>query len=280
MEIVRNKKTLAEAILALRAQGKSIGLVPTMGALHAGHISLVKIARAHANVAVASIFVNPTQFGPNEDFTKYPRTEADDIAKLKDAGVGLVYLPSVEEMYPAGAKTQVHVKDISEELCGVFRPGHFDGVATIVTKLFMQVVPNLAVFGEKDYQQLHIIMQATRDLDIPVRIMGGLIVREADGLAMSSRNRYLDNRQRTIAASLYRILSETAVKLRAGLAIDELLMEANNGLLTAGFDKVDYVELRDARTLSPMQTIDKPARLLAAVHLGTTRLIDNIAVEA
>lgn len=278
METLRNKKALAEAIRALRADGKTIGLVPTLGALHAGHVSLVDIARRHADAVVATVFVNPTQFGPNEDFLKYPRTEAEDLEKLTQAGAYAAYLPTVEEMYPAGAVTRVQVPGISAELCGAFRPGHFDGVATIVTKLFMQAMPDVAVFGEKDYQQLHIIRQMTRDLDIPVQIFGAPILRETDGLAMSSRNRYLDPQQRKIAASLYAILNETAEAIRAGMLLSSVLTQASEALLMAGFSKVDYIELRNAETLAPARDLKRPARLLAAAHLGTTRLIDNIAV--
>jgi pantoate--beta-alanine ligase len=279
MEIARNKKALSEAIRALRGQGKTIGLIPTMGALHEGHISLVRIAKEQANAAVATIFVNPAQFGPNEDFEKYPRMEREDLAMLRDAGVALVYLPTAAEMYPEGAATEVHVKGLSEELEGAVRPGHFNGVATIVSKLFIQATPDIAVFGEKDYQQLAVIRTFTRDLDLPVRIVGAPIIREEDGLAMSSRNRYLSFKGRQTAPVLYRVLSETRDALMKGQGMEMVFTRAKKALKSAGFDHVDYIELRDAVSLAPVNDLQKPARLLAAVHLGTTRLIDNLAVE-
>jgi pantoate--beta-alanine ligase len=279
MEIVRTKSMLREAIRRQRALGKAIGLVPTMGALHDGHVSLVTLAKQHAQAVVASIFVNPTQFGPNEDFSRYPRSEADDVARLEAAGAEIAYIPGVEEIYPPGFNTRIEVPGISDELCGAFRPGHFSGVATVVTKLFQQVTPDVAVFGEKDYQQLHIIRQTVRDLDMTVRIIGAPILREPDGLAMSSRNRYLSGLERPIAAALYRLLNDAVGKMRAGDAVDKVLAATLQALLDAGFSKVDYVELRDSATLRPVNMIAQPARLLAAAHLGKTRLIDNIVVE-
>ena len=270
MIIVRTKKDLRESISNLRAARNKIALVPTMGALHEGHISLVDIAKQYADSVVVSIFVNPTQFGANEDFSKYPRTEQADLEKLENAGVAVVYIPSVEEIYAQDAATSVHVADISKELCGATRVGHFDGVATIVTKLFMQTQPDYAVFGEKDYQQLHIIKQFTRDLDIPVKIIPAPIMREVDGLAMSSRNRYLSESERGIAGIFYKTLQEIA----NGLDIET----AKSQLLAAGFAKIDYIELRDAVTLKPTDK-KQNSRLLAAVFLGKTRLLDNIATS-
>ncbi len=278
MEVVRTKNALAEAIRALRAQGKTIGLVPTMGALHAGHISLVKLAGERADAVAATIFVNPTQFAPGEDFDKYPRTEREDLEMLKDAGAALAYLPAAAEMYPEGAATEVHVRGLSEELEGAVRPGHFNGVATIVTKLLLQATPDVAVFGEKDYQQLAVIRAFTRDLDIPVRILGAPIIREEDGLAMSSRNRYLSFKGRQVAPALFRVLGETRDALLKGQGAEMVFTRAKKALKAAGFDHVDYIELRDAETLKAAEGIEKPARLLAAAHLGTTRLIDNVAV--
>lgn len=249
-----------------------------MGALHEGHISLVRLARAQADAVVVSIFVNPAQFGPNEDFSRYPRSEEADIALLREAGADAVYLPDAAEMYPPGAITRVTVPGISAELCGAVRPGHFDGVATIVTKLFMQCAPDVAVFGEKDYQQLHVIRRFTADLDIPVRIVGAPIIREADGLALSSRNRYLAGSARAMAPALYTILTVAADKIRRGQEVEAILAEAGRAILAAGFAKVDYVELRDTEHLRPLATLSAPARLLAAAHLGTTRLIDNLEV--
>jgi pantoate--beta-alanine ligase len=279
MEIIRGKEGLKEAIRRLKAVGKTIGLVPTMGALHAGHISLVEIVKREADIVVVSIFVNPTQFGPNGDLSKYPRTEAEDIRKLERVGAAIAYIPTTEEIYPQGFITRVQVPGISNELCGAFRPGHFDGVATVVTKLFMQAMPDVAVFGEKDYQQLHIIRQFTRDLDIPVKIIGAPIMREADGLAMSSRNRYLSEKERVTSASLYRVLMETAENLKEAKEITAALAQAKKALLEAGFTKIDYIELRDAETLAAAVGLAKPARLLAVAWLGVTRLIDNIAVS-
>jgi len=279
MEIIRNKIALKDAIRRLTAVGKTIGLVPTMGALHAGHLSLVNIAQRHADAVVATIFVNPTQFGPNEDFTRYPRNEEADTMQLAQAGVQIVYIPSVEEMYEGDPRTVVSVGDIANALCGAFRPGHFDAVATVVTKLFMQVMPDIAVFGEKDYQQLHIIRTFTHDLDIPVSIIGGAVIREADGLALSSRNRYLSETQRRAAASLYRALTQAAQAIKAGQEVAAALTDAKDALMASGFSRIDYIELRDAATLAPAATLKQPARLLAAAYLGTTRLIDNIAVE-
>lgn len=294
MVIVRNRKALGEAIRRLREEGKHIAFVPTMGALHTGHVSLITLGRKHADAVVASIFVNPTQFGPGEDYTRYPRTEEEDIAALRNAGASVAYLPAVEDMYPAGASTCVHVAGVSEGLCGAFRPGHFDGVATIVTKLFMQVQPDVAIFGEKDYQQLAVIRRLVSDLSIPVSIIGAPVMREANGLAMSSRNRYLSEAEQAIAPALYRQLKETArvlslpecVVCMGGAIIEQAphnnitheLGRMKAALLKAGFTRIDYVELCDAATLLPVTTLEAPARLLAAVHLGTTRLIDNIEV--
>jgi pantoate--beta-alanine ligase len=249
-----------------------------MGALHAGHISLVKLAGERADAVAATIFVNPTQFAPGEDFDKYPRTEREDLEMLKDAGAALAYLPAAAEMYPEGAATEVHVRGLSEELEGAVRPGHFNGVATIVTKLLLQATPDVAVFGEKDYQQLAVIRAFTRDLDIPVRILGAPIIREEDGLAMSSRNRYLSFKGRQVAPALFRVLGETRDALLKGQGAEMVFTRAKKALKAAGFDHVDYIELRDAETLKAAEGIEKPARLLAAAHLGTTRLIDNVAV--
>lgn len=277
MKIVRDIKSLREAIRSSRADGKRIALVPTMGALHSGHLSLVALAKQHADEVVASIFVNPTQFGPNEDLAKYPRTETWDIQSLQSAETAIAYLPTAEEMYPPSAATRVQVKGLSSELCGAFRPGHFDGVATIVTKLFMQVMPDVALFGEKDYQQLAIIRRFAADLDIPVQIIGAPIVREEDGLAMSSRNRYLAEEQRQVAPAMYRLLQQASVQF-ASDSVEATLQQVRQGLLDAGFTSVDYVELRDAQTLAPVRQVRAPARLLAAAHIATTRLIDNVEV--
>lgn len=277
-EVTRTKKELRQSIQNLRNSGKTVALVPTMGALHAGHISLVKLGLQHADAVVASIFVNPTQFGANEDFSKYPRTEPDDLHKLEESGCAIAYIPSVDEIYNNDAVTIVRVPDISEELCGAFRPGHFDGVATIVTKLFMQVMPDFAVFGEKDYQQLHIIRQFTRDLDISVQIISAPVIRESDGLAMSSRNRYLNQQEREKAVLLYKSLQLAAEAIKNGKEINSAITGSKDMLLASGFRKIDYLEARDAETLAITTNIKKPARLLAAAYLGNTRLIDNIQI--
>jgi pantoate--beta-alanine ligase len=277
IDIVRGVADLRTRIRYWRDQGLAVALVPTMGALHDGHLSLVARALEEADRVVASVFVNPTQFGPNEDFDRYPRQEARDAALLAGAGCHLLFAPSVAEMYPDGFCTGVSVGGPSAGLCGAARPGHFDGVATVVTKLLLQVLPDLAVFGEKDYQQLAVIRRLVRDLDIPVRVIGGATLREADGLALSSRNAFLTPEQRAVAPALHRVLAEMVRGLVAGGAADDLADQARHALLAAGFDSVDYVELRDALSLAPLPRLDRPARVLAAARLGATRLIDNLA---
>jgi pantoate--beta-alanine ligase len=273
LPVARTIASLRGAVAAWRAANLRVGMVPTMGALHRGHLSLVEEARRHADRIVVSIFVNPTQFAPSEDFAKYPRDEAADAAKLAAVGTDLLYAPSVDEMYPAGAATTVTVARVSEGLCGTFRPTHFAGVATIVTKLLVQCLPDVAVFGEKDYQQLMVIKQLARDLDIPVEIRGGTTVREEDGLAMSSRNAYLRAEER--AARLPETLREAVRRIEAGDDAALVAAEARARLEAAGFSAVQYVEVRDAETLAPITRLDAPARVLAAVMLGATRLIDN-----
>lgn len=262
----------------LRLQEKRIALVPTMGALHEGHLSLLDVARAHADAVAVTIFVNPTQFGPNEDFSRYPRTLEQDAALLKKAGADVLFSPDVADMYPDGFATSVHVEGVSEGLCGAFRPGHFDGVATVVSKLLLRALPDVAVFGEKDFQQLAVIRRMALDLDIPVRIVGAPTCREEDGLAMSSRNRYLTDSERRIAPRLYALLNQVAAAITGGADVVSTLTAARQQLLDEGFDKLDYLELCDAANLQPIQTFEGNARLLAAVWLGTTRLIDNISV--
>ena len=276
--VARAVAALREAVAGWRRQQERIALVPTMGALHRGHLALVEAARRHCERAVASLFVNPKQFGPREDFAAYPRNEAADLAKFSEAGVDLVFAPTVEEMYPAGFVTSVRVAGMSDELEGAHRSGHFDGVATVVSKLLLQCLPDIACFGEKDYQQLLVVRRMARDLDIPVRIEGVATVREPDGLALSSRNVYLSPEERRVAPLLYRVLNDTAAALAA--APDNVAARLQNGLEAlrqAGFAP-DYLELRDAADLSAMSRLDRGARLLAAAHLGRTRLIDNVAV--
>jgi len=272
-----SKSELKQVIAGYRTDGKKIGFVPTMGALHDGHLSLVELAKQNADIVVVSIFVNPTQFGEGEDFDKYPRTIEDDLKKLEAVGVDVVYLPTKEDMYPDGFSLKISTGEIGQQLEGVTRPHFFDGVALVVTKLFMQVTPDVAVFGQKDFQQLHIIRKVVSDFDIPVEILGGNIIREEDGLAMSSRNRYLSEDERKIAVSLNKIMKDVIAKLRAENDFAEVLQWGQEELLKCGFSKVDYLEIRDAESLSRTNLL--PARLLAAVYLGGVRLIDNMAVE-
>lgn len=263
---------------AWRVKRQTVALVPTMGALHQGHLQLVREAKNHAQAVVVSIFVNPTQFGPQEDFTKYPRMLERDIELLAQEGVDLVWAPTVEEMYPRDFSTIIHVAQVSEGLCDTTRPGHFDGVATVVMKLFNQIKPDVALFGEKDYQQLCVIRRMVADLNIEMEIIGVPTIREKDGLAMSSRNQYLSTEERKVAPILYKILQESAKAIAQGDGIKDVLEEAKQRLFIAGFEKLDYFELREEDTLLPLAHYGVPARLLVAVHLGNTRLIDNVSV--
>ena len=262
-----------------RKAGKSIALVPTMGALHAGHLSLVTLAKSKADRVVVSIFVNPIQFGPREDFNTYPRDEAGDIEKLRAAGADLVFAPNTAEMYPAGFSTKVSIGDLTEDLCGANRPNHFDGVATVVTKLLLQCAPDMAIFGEKDYQQLLVIKHLVRDLNVPVEVLGGDIVREKDGLALSSRNAYLSPAERKTAPLLHQTISEVAAALARGEGADAACVAGRFKLEAAGF-RVDYIAVRDPDTLKPLSGPVKHARVLAAAYLGKMRLIDNVPVPA
>lgn len=279
LDIVRTVAELRSRVAAWRAEGLRVGLIPTMGALHQGHLSLVHLALAQCDRVIASVFVNPTQFGPNEDFSAYPRQEATDARMLAGAGAHLLFAPTVAEMYPEGFATTISVTGITQGLCGDFRPGHFDGVATVVTKLLLQALPDLAVFGDKDFQQLQVIRRVVRDLDIPVTVVGAPTVRESDGLAMSSRNAYLTAEQRAAAPALFRVLNGIAARVRGGSeAAAPHLAWGKAELVSAGFANVDYIELRDTETLQPLEYADRPARLLAAARLGKARLIDNIPV--
>jgi len=278
MQIIRQLDPLRTALDPIRKNGETIGLVPTMGALHAGHMELVKAAMAQCDKVVVSIFVNPTQFGAGEDLDSYPRQEAADAALLEEAGVELVWAPTVDQVYPDGFATNVSVSGVSSGLCGGSRPGHFDGVATVVAKLFNQVRPDAAFFGEKDFQQLAVIRRMARDLDFTHDIIGVPTVRDADGLALSSRNAYLTSEQRQQAVALPDVMRGAAEEISSGGDISAVLDEAKAKLLASGFHKVDYFELKHADTLEKMTVFARPARLLAAAHIGTTRLIDNIAV--
>ncbi|ESQ80676.1 pantoate--beta-alanine ligase [Asticcacaulis sp. YBE204] len=275
---VRDLTALRAAVRAFRAKGLSVGFVPTMGALHAGHLALVQHAKSLCDVVVVSIFVNPKQFAPHEDFGRYPRQEDADAALLATVGCDLVYLPEADLMYPSVFASLVHVEGPARPLEGEFRPQFFDGVATVVMKLFNQVQPDVAVFGEKDYQQLQVVKTFVRDLDLPVKVVGLPTVREADGLALSSRNAYLSAEERQTAARLIVELNAVAETVRNGGDRDVALQTATDNLLTAGFGPVDYVTLRDADTLSEPGPDTRALRLLAAAWLGKTRLIDNIAV--
>lgn len=281
MQTVNRIDPLRSAVDALKRDGK-VALVPTMGALHEGHLTLVREAKRRAAHVVASIFVNPLQFGANEDLGAYPRRLAEDSALLAAEGVALLWAPDAAAMYPAGYATNVAVSGVSEGLCGAARPGHFDGVATVVCKLFNQVRPDLALFGEKDWQQLAVIRRMARDLDLTLpaadAIIGVPTVREADGLALSSRNAYLTAQERAAAPALPRAMTAAIAAIRAGAAVPEAMAGLERALLDAGFAAVDYVALCDADTLAPLPARGTgPARLLVAARIGKARLIDNMA---
>jgi pantoate--beta-alanine ligase len=278
VQTVRDLDALRLTVAELRANGAPIALVPTMGALHAGHMALVAEARRRGAQVVASIFVNPKQFGANEDLSTYPRREASDIRMLEEEGCALLWAPDAAAMYPDGYATNVSVSGVSEGLDGAARPGHFDGVATVVLKLFNQVRPDLALFGEKDFQQLAVIRRMVRDVDLPLEIVGVPTQRDADGLALSSRNAYLTDEERRSARALPRALGEAAGIIQAGGDVAVALAGAREKLAKAGFEPIDYVSLCDAETLAPVTSLTRPARLLAAAKLGRTRLIDNLPV--
>jgi pantoate--beta-alanine ligase len=277
--VIRAVGELRAQVHSWRASGDTIALIPTMGALHEGHLQLVRLARSQAKRAVVSIFVNPTQFAPHEDFERYPRDEAGDLAKLASVGCDAVWGPTRSVMYAEGFATRVVPAGAAEGMESDFRPHFFGGVATVCCKLFMQVLPDVAVFGEKDYQQLMVVTQMVRDLDLPLQIVGAPTVREADGLAMSSRNAYLTVDERRIAPTLNRVIRDVAAKVARGGDIGEATGAAKAALAAAGCDKIDYVEVRDAVTLKPVKPgSGRPLRVLAAVWLGKTRLIDNVGV--
>ena len=281
MRVIESALEMQQTALALRAQGRRVGFVPTMGNLHDGHLSLVRLAKKHGDVVVVSIFVNPTQFGPNEDFAAYPRTFEADRALCEAEGVDLVFYPSVPEMYPGGASVSVTENSLSRTLCGASRPGHFDGVCTVVAKLFNVVLPHVAVFGEKDAQQLRVIRRMVRDLRFPVEIVAGPTAREPDGLARSSRNRYLTPEQRPQAVCLRRALDEAERRFAAGERDPAALVAAMRAVVAkAPAAKIDYVELVDDETLQPVSgPVVRPALAALAVWVGKPRLIDNAVLR-
>jgi len=281
--VVRTVAELRAHVAAWRAAGETVGLVPTMGALHEGHLSLARLARSRVDRVVVSIFVNPTQFAPHEDLDAYPRREAADIAALAAEPCDMVFAPTPEEMYPRGFATAITVAGVSAPMDGAARPHHFGGVATVVAKLLIQCAPDVAVFGEKDYQQLQVIRRLTADLDIPVEIIGAPIVRDADGLALSSRNAYLSPQERPIAGKLNLILKEATQALTKGATVVQVEAQGLAALTAAGFSSVDYFDVRDAATLETLTEVPKTpgaARVFVAARLGKTRLIDNMAVSS
>lgn len=277
--VVRTVADLRDTVSAWRREGLRVGLVPTMGALHHGHLSLVDAVAAKADRIVVSIFVNPTQFGEGEDFDAYPRQEQADREKLANTPASLVFAPNAREMYQTGHASAVTVAGITDRFEGAERPGHFDGVATVVTKLLLQCLPDVAIFGEKDYQQLAVIRRFVADLDIPVDIMGGNLIREADGLAASSRNAYLDATQRQVAGRFNIILAKLVEAVAGGTPVATAEQDAVAALLAQGFDAVDYVSVVDAATLEPIEHVTQEARVLAVARLGSVRLLDNMAVH-
>lgn len=279
MQVFRTIAELRQAVREQRRTGKTIGLVPTMGALHEGHLSLVREGLKRVDLVIGTIFVNPTQFAPHEDFAAYPRMQEEDIRKFESAGAYGAFCPDAKEMYPQGFSSSVQVKGVSEPLEGESRPHFFGGVATVVTKLLMQAQPDVALFGEKDYQQLQVIKRMVMDLDMPVEIIGVETVRDENGLALSSRNAYLSAEQRVIANALNRILFAVAEASAKGGDIATIRQDGLRRMEEAGFDSVDYLEVRNANTLAPVQDSGEPMRVLAAVRLGGTRLIDNVPVR-
>lgn len=275
-KVIESVSLMQAACAALRARGATLGFVPTMGALHEGHLALMREARRHADVVVASIFVNPTQFGPNEDFEAYPRDRRGDLVKCQSAGADLLFIPSAGDMYPEGFQTSVHLGPITQGQCGRYRPGHFQGVATVVLKLLNIVSPHVAVFGEKDWQQLQVIRRLVKDLNLPVEIVGLPTLREPDGLAMSSRNKMLTARDREQAAVLSRAIAKVQGAYEQGVADPAALCRvAMDEIKSSRGVKIQYVEVVDASLLQPLRVVDRPARVLLAAYLGAVRLIDN-----
>ena len=281
LQIIRYKKQLRIQIKEWHMAGLRVGMVPTMGALHHGHLSLIREIQKHVDRVVVSIFVNPLQFGPNEDFDKYPRQEADDIKKLQEVQTDLLYAPEIGEIYPDGFLTNVTVTKITEGLCADKRPGHFDGVTTVVTKLLLQCLPDVALFGEKDFQQYTVLKQLSKDLDIPTEVMCGKLIRDDDGLATSSRNVYLTAKERQIALEIPKTLKRVVHEVENNLLpLQASLDKAIEHLLKAGFKEVQYLEIRKSDNLEPVNgEITEPSRVLVAAVVGKTRLIDNMPVH-
>ena len=278
MEVFDSPDTARDYVGSLRSRGQTVGFVPTMGALHDGHLALVKAAQRDCRRVIVTIFVNPTQFAAEEDLDAYPRGEAADLAKLQALGADLAFLPGVDQMYPDGFATNVRVEGLTEVLCGLERPVHFGGVATVVSKLFNQSKADRAYFGEKDYQQFLVVRRMVRDLDIPIEVVPVPTVRESDGLAMSSRNVYLSKEQRAVAPALYKVLSGMATRMAQGETASAAITWGRAALDSAGFDRIEYLEVRDAETLAPIDGATRNARVFVATHMGETRLIDNLAV--
>jgi pantoate--beta-alanine ligase len=276
--IVRTVADLRVQVADWRREGCRVAVVPTMGALHAGHLSLIEAGLAVADRVIVTLFVNPKQFNNPGDLAAYPRTEEDDVVKVAGAGGHLLYAPGAAEMYPPGFATTVSVSGVTEGLCGAFRPGHFDGVSTVVSKLFLQTGADAAMFGEKDFQQLHVVRRMARDLDIPIRVIGCPTVREADGLAMSSRNGRLTAEERAVAPHLAEALVAASARLAKGEGLDRVLAQTSAAIVAGGFREVEYLELRAEDDLAPLDRADRPARLLVAAWLGDVRLIDNVSV--
>ena len=278
MDVIRTKAALRAQVAAWQRAGETVALTPTMGAVHEGHLSLVRLGLERAKRCVATIFVNPRQFGPNEDFESYPRDEEGDLAKFRAAGCDAVYMPAPGEMYGSGYKTEVTVHEISEVMEGASRPGFFTGVATVVAKLLIQSLPDIAIFGEKDFQQLTVIRTMARDLDLPIEILGAPTVREADGLALSSRNAYLDSKQRDIAPALHRAMIAASEAVHAGTDPRTAAAKARADVLAAGFDEAIYIDIRDQDSFALAETAAENLRIFAAARLGNCRLIDNLGI--
>ena len=278
-EVLHTVKQMQRRISRWKDKGFSIGLVPTMGSIHVGHLSMIELANKLCDRTIVSIFVNPLQFGPKEDYRSYPKNLASDKRILSKINVHLIYQPRLNEIYPSKFQTTINVSGITECLCGLSRPGHFQGVATVITKLFLQILPNIAFFGEKDYQQLLVIKKLVRNLSLPISIKSIRVIRENDGLAFSSRNSYLTKNQRILAPNFYKTIYAISRKISQGAAIGRILNEKKKYLLKIGFSKIDYLEVCSSTNLAKLSVFTKPARVFGALYLGRTRLIDNCRIK-